>query len=424
MRNRPAAAIMEAMGTTLHHETTPGPVPPAPRWRVPPLDTDDRWIGGVASAVAREIGVQPVVIRAAFAVLALAGGWGLVMYAVAWAALAYHTPAHLGPYEPVPKAASSFHRHVAIVMIVLGLLLSLRSLGFIFIDQIVFPVGFLLTGLLIAWSRKQEEGGVSVVVRIGIGLAVAGAGLLTLVLTSLSFVDALQALVVAVAVVGGMALVVAPSLIRIGQDFDLERQERVRADERARLAAHLHDSVLQTLTLIQRNASDPQRTAQIARQQERELRQWLYGKEPPRPGSARLDPALQEVANRVEQHHGVKVEVVTVGDNRDLDPAAIEALVAATQEAVTNAAKHAGVSKIDVFAERRPDGIEVFVRDAGIGFDQDLIGDDRQGIRSSIIDRMERHGGRAAIHSTPGAGTEVELIQPLEPERPDQGGPS
>ena len=403
------------MGTTL----SPGPR----RWQVPPLDGDDRWVGGVAAALANELGVQPLVIRASFAILALSGGSGLILYAGAWAGLAYLSSGRLAPYRPQPKAASSFHRHLAIGMIVLGLILGLRALGLGFIDEVVFPVGFLLTGVLIAWSRQREEGGVSAVLRIAIGLVVAGAGMSAVVLSSLSFIDAIQLAVVAVALIGGMALVIAPSLIRIGQDFDVERQERVRADERARMAAHLHDSVLQTLTLIQRNADDPKRTAQIARQQERELRQWLYGKEPERPGSTRLDPALQEMANRVERHHGVKVEVVTVGDTEDLDPESIEGLVAATQEAVTNAAKHAGVPKVDVFAERRPGVIEVFVRDAGIGFDPNSIDADRQGIRASIIDRMERHGGQVAIHSELGHGTEVELTQPL-PETAPSGGPT
>jgi len=393
------------MGTTL----SPGPS----RWQIPPLDTDDRWVGGAAAALAAELGVQPLIIRASFAILALAGGWGLILYAATWAALAYLSPGRLAPYRPAVKAASSFHRHLTIGMIVLGLILGLRSFGVGFIDQVVFPVGFLFLGVLIAWSRQQEEGGVSAVVRVGIGLVVAAAGLAAVVITSVSFLDAIQLLVVAVAVVGGMALVVAPSLIRIGQDFDVERQERVRADERARMAAHLHDSVLQTLTLIQRNADDPKRTAQIARQQERELRQWLYGKEPAQPGRVRLELALQDVANRVERNHEVKVEVVTVGDSEDLDPTTIEGLVAATQEAVTNAAKHAGVATIDVFAERRSDSVEVFIRDAGIGFDPNDIDDDRQGVRASIIDRMERHGGQATIHSEPGQGTEVELIQPL-----------
>ncbi|MEM9566112.1 MAG: ATP-binding protein [Actinomycetota bacterium] len=399
------------MGATL----TPRPG----RWQIPPLEGDDRWVGGVAAAIARELGVEPLVIRFSFALLAIAGGWGLVLYAVAWAVLAYLTPTRLAPYHPEPKAASSFHRHLAIGMIVLGFILGLQTLGIAFINnQVVFAVGFLLTGVLIAWSRQQEEGGISAIVRVGLGLVVAGAGMTAVLLTSLSFLDAIQLLVVAVAVVGGVALVIAPSLIRIGQDFDVERQERVRADERARMAAHLHDSVLQTLTLIQRSADNPQRTAQIARQQERELRQWLYGKGPARAGAVRLEPALQQMANRVEQHHGIKVEVVAVGDNEDLEPDTIEGLVAATQEAVTNAAKHAGVPKVDVFAERRPEAIEVFVRDAGVGFDPSAIDDDRQGIRSSIVDRMERHGGRAAIHSEPGHGTEVELILPL-PDAPE-----
>ncbi len=383
------------------------------RWQLPPLDAEDRWIGGVAAAIATELGVQPLVIRMCFAILALAGGWGLVFYALAWAALGILSPPRLAPYVPVAKATGSFQRHVAIALIVLGLVLGIRALGFGFIDQIVFPVGFVLTGFLIAWSRQNEEGGVSAVVRIVVGVVVAGAGLITVVATSVDFADAIRLLIIAVAVVGGITLVVAPSVVRIGQDFDIERQERVRADERARVAAHLHDSVLQTLTLIQRNANDPQRTALIARQQERELRSWLYGNEPSQPGTTRLEPALQEVATRVEENHGVKVEVVTVGDTHDIEPSAIHGLLGATQEAVTNAAKHAKVNKIDVYAERRPDGIEVFIRDAGVGFDVDVIDEDRQGVRKSIIDRMERHGGGASIHSEPGNGTEVELTQPL-----------
>ncbi|MEM7272380.1 MAG: PspC domain-containing protein [Actinomycetota bacterium] len=397
------------------------------RWQVPPLDADDRWVGGVAAAIAAEIGVQPLIVRISFAILALAGGWGLVLYGLAWVALAFLSPPRLAPYVPVPKAASPLHRHVAVGLIVLGILLGLRSVGFgfgiAFVDQIVFPLGFVMTGLLVAWSHRRDEGGVSAVIRILAGVIIAGGGLVALVATSLRFTDALQLLILALAVVGGTALVVAPSIVRIGQDFDVERQERVRADERARVAAHLHDSVLQTLTLIQRNADDAQQTAQIARQQERELRAWLYGNEPTTPGTTRLEPALQEVAHRVEANHGVKVEVVTVGDSHDLDPLAIHGLVAATQEAVTNAAKHAGVAKIDVFAEHRPDTIEVFVRDAGAGFDLEAIDPDRQGIRNSILDRMERHGGSAYIHSEPGVGTEVELIQPITTTRSDDDTP-
>jgi signal transduction histidine kinase len=176
----------------------------------------------------------------------------------------------------------------------------------------------------------------------------------------------------------------------------------------------LHDSVLQTLTLIQKHADDPKRMAQLARRQERELRSWLYEPTPERPGTVRLGPALESVADAVEHDHGIRVEVVTVGDSTDLNPDSIEALVAATREAVTNAAKHAGVDRVDVFAEARPNAIEVFVRDAGNGFDVNTIPTDRHGIRQSINDRMERHGGSATIFSEAGMGTEVELYLPLK----------
>jgi signal transduction histidine kinase len=388
------------------------------RWQVPPIDRDERWVGGVAAALAAELGVEPLAVRAGFVLLAAAGGWGLVLYAVAWIALMVLNPSsRLAPYAPQPKGASVFRRYLGLGLVVLGLVLLLQASGVGFVDDLAFSVGFVCVGMLIAWSRQREEGGTATAARAVIGLVVAGAGLAMLVTGSLSFFESLQLLVVAVAIVGGATLILAPSLIRVGHAFDTERQERVRADERARMAAHLHDSVLQTLTLIQRNAADPQRTAQIARQQERELRQWLYGKEASSPGAVRLDRALQDMANRVEELHGIQVEVVTVGDTSDLDPAAIEGVVSAAQEAATNAAKHAGVARVDVFAERRndPDGevIEVFVRDAGRGFDPDAVEDDRQGIRASIMERMARHGGSATIHSEPGHGTEVELIQPL-----------
>ena len=175
------------------------------------------------------------------------------------------------------------------------------------------------------------------------------------------------------------------------------------------MAAHLHDSVLQTLALIQKR-SDDVGVVNLARRQERELRTWLFEDKTGRE-SLGFRVTLEAAMAEVEDLHEVPIEVVVVGD-RPAD-AETESILGASREAATNAAKHAGVAKVDVFAERRPGAIEVFVRDAGVGFDPDAIDDDRQGIRASIIERMERYGGRAAIHSEPGQGTEVELIQPL-----------
>ena len=184
-----------------------------------------------------------------------------------------------------------------------------------------------------------------------------------------------------------------------------ERSERARSDERAEMAAHLHDSVLQTLTLIQKRASEPGEVGSLARSQERELRNWLYGAAGLNAES--LAGALEEVCADVEERHRVEVELVTVSD-APLDDS-ILALVSASREAVINAAKFAGVDKVSVYSEVEGMDVRVFIRDRGIGFDPTAIDGDRQGVRESIIGRMQRHGGQAAIRSTPDTGTEIEL---------------
>jgi signal transduction histidine kinase/phage shock protein PspC (stress-responsive transcriptional regulator) len=396
--------------------TSSVPLAPSRRWQLPRIDPSDRWIGGVAAAIAREIGVQPSIIRVSFAVLALAGGWGLVFYATSWVVLAVAQPRQMSPYRPAPKAANSTHRHVAVVMIVLGLLLMLRNLSVVgFSDPIVFPAGFVVIGFLIAWTRHKPEAGISAVARIVAGVIVGVGGMMAYIFVSVELIDAVLVLLVAIAVVSGVGLVAAPSLARIGNDLDTERQNRVRADERARMAAHLHDSVLQTLALIQRHAEDPVTTTQLARQQERELRHWLYDapKAGATPGTVRLSAALDEMAAEVDSAHGVDVKVITVGDNTDLPAGSLDELVAAAREAAVNAAKHSGTKRVDVFAERHADRIEVFVRDTGCGFDPDQTGVDRRGIAESIVGRMERAGGAATIHAAPGTGTEVELVAPI-----------
>ena len=214
-----------------------------------------------------------------------------------------------------------------------------------------------------------------------------------------------------IAVVVVLGVIFAPWVLRLVRSLTEERSERIRSQERAEVAAHLHDSVLQTLALVQRS-DDPREVAALARRQERELRAWLAGR--PAPGqAARLAPALEAAAADVEENHGVPVEVVVVGD-RELDPA-VEAVVAAAREAMTNAAKFGGGSTVDVYAESTPAALQVFVRDRGPGFDPAAVPADRRGVRESIVGRMERHGGRARISSSPDGGTEVELV--LEAER-------
>ena len=210
---------------------------------------------------------------------------------------------------------------------------------------------------------------------------------------------------VVVVLVAG-ALILAPWWIRLVRGLADERAERIRSQERAELAAHLHDSVLQTLALMQRRAENPREVAGLARRQERELRAWLNGGRPLGERGT-LAAALELAAAEVEEDHGVAVDVVTVGDC-PLDPGA-EALVAATREAVVNAAKFAGPEPVSVYAEVGEERVEVFVRDRGPGFDPDAVPEDRRGVRESIVGRMRRHGGDAVVHTGVGAGTEVEL---------------
>jgi signal transduction histidine kinase len=214
----------------------------------------------------------------------------------------------------------------------------------------------------------------------------------------------------------GLGLVISPWVRSLIEDLAAERGERVRTEERADMAAHLHDSVLQTLALIQKNAGDSAAVARLARSQERDLRSWLYAGE--RADETTVASALRRMAAEVEDAHGVTVDVVTVGDRElteDLRP-----IVSAAREAVTNAAKHAGVPQVDVYAEIADQQTEVFVRDRGTGFDTSVAASaerpgHRFGIRHSIIDRMARHGGSADIRSTPGEGTEVRLSLAQKP---------
>lgn len=181
------------------------------------------------------------------------------------------------------------------------------------------------------------------------------------------------------------------------------------------MAAHLHDSVLQTLALIQKSAQDPPAVARLARAQERDLRSWLYDEAPAAETS--VAGALRALAAAIEDDHGIAVDVVTVGDVSVSEE--VRPLIEATGEALTNAAKHAGVPRVDVFAESTSDQVEVFVRDRGAGFDLDAVAEDRLGVRRSIMDRMDRHGGTVRIRSAPGEGTDVRLTLPLEESRHD-----
>ena len=315
------------------------------------------------------------------------------------------------------------------------MLLAFRGLGLWFSDAIVWPLVLITTGGVLIWRqslgddrgapadtrprpstaapappRDQRETARTAAVafsRTGVGVAlVIAAGFAFLQATG-ALGAARDVLLAVIAVIVVLGVIFAPWIARLARSLASERAERIRSQERAEMAAHLHDSVLQTLALVQRRAAEPQEVAALARSQERELRAWLAGR--PAPGqAARLAAALEGAAAEVEERHGVPVEVVAVGD-APLDPKA-EAVVAAAREAMTNAAKFGGGSTVDVYAESTDERIEVFVRDRGPGFVPAEVPADRRGVRESIVGRMDRHGGRARITSAPGSGTEVELV--------------
>jgi signal transduction histidine kinase len=214
-------------------------------------------------------------------------------------------------------------------------------------------------------------------------------------------------------VAGALLLIGGPWVWRLALERDAERTARIRSEERSDMAARVHDSVLQTLALIQRHASEPRRVASLARRQERELRGWLYADRPLGEEAATLVAALSTAAADVEDLHGVRVELASAGDC-PLDPA-VDALVLAAREAMTNAAKFAGVEEIDVYAEITEEAVSVFVRDRGAGFDRAAVPLDRRGLVESIEGRMARAGGRATVVTAPAEGTEVELHLPRRP---------
>lgn len=255
-------------------------------------------------------------------------------------------------------------------------------------------------------SGRSREQRLLDLYRGGFGVAlVIGAALLFL-----SQIDALgaarDAAFTAVVAIFALVLILAPFAWRLGRDLTEERSERIRSQERAEMAAHLHDSVLQTLTLMQKRADDPREVGSLARRQERELRDWLDG-DRDSASAGGFAAAVRAAAEEIEDAHLVRIEVVTVGD-RPMD-AAGSAVVGAAREALTNAAKFAADAPISVYAEADDKGIEVFVRDRGPGFDPEDVPADRRGVRESIVGRMRRHGGDATISTVPGAGTEIAL---------------
>jgi signal transduction histidine kinase len=342
---------------------------------------DGRVLAGVCAGIAQALAVDVTLVRVVFALLALAGGAGIVLYFAVWA-----------------WSKSEREWWTILLLLVSGSLL-LNAVGVS--DRAILGIVLVAAGLALAW---RKGGGLRPDAPLSYGgLALAGFGAVVL----LEEGSAPTRVLAPGAVAGALLLLCGPWLWRLALERDAERSARIRTEERADVAARVHDSVLQTLVLIQRHASEPRRVASLARRQERELRGWLYADQPLGDDGSSLVAALSAAAADVEELHGVRVEIATSGDAPPDN-----ALVLAAREAMTNAAKFAGVEEIDVYADVSEAEIAVFVRDRGVGFDPTSVPEDRQGIRESIRGRLERAGGSATVTSRPGGGTEVELRLP------------
>jgi signal transduction histidine kinase len=413
------------------HVPTTRALPPPP-----PAPPGDRVVAGVAAGLGARLAVDPMLVRIAFVVLALAGGVGVLAYGALWAFT------DLGAERPAAGAAArSVQQAVALGLIVLGVLLLLRRAGLWFGDALVWPVALGGLGSAILWARSDEDdrsrwtratarlprgpvaaasAGAASPVRLIVGTLLVAGG----VMGFLAANDGLRALsdlgLAVLAAGGGIVLLFGPWLYRLVEELGAERRERIRHEERAELAAHLHDSVLQTLALIQRSSDQPRRMVALARRQERELRSWLYGQQDAATPTTLTD-AVEDIAEEVEATHDLSVEVVVVGD-APLDDR-LRSLLAATREACVNAGKHAGVDEVSVYVEVEPQTVTAFVRDRGKGFDPATVPPDRRGLRESIRGRLERQGGHARVWSEAGAGTEIELCVPRAPTPPPQDRP-
>ena len=394
---------------------------------LPDPAADEPLLTGTSVEVARRLGVSPLAARTAFAVTTFASGLGIVAYLLCWAVLV-RAPAvreheeGAAPPSATPKAATNDPwRTVGLGLLVVAVMVTAIGSGWAR-ASLVWPAVLVGAGVVIAWAAPSTALGRDALRQV-CGAVLVLSGLLVLVADRLSWSLLVDGAVTGVVVLVGIVLVLGPWVLRTGRATAEERRVRVRAEEREAVAAHLHDSVLQTLTLIQKRATDPSAdprvVAALARRQERELRRWLYGRTDGWAPQSRLRDALDVTVADVEDLHGVTVEAVVVGDVA-VDER-IVALVAAAREALVNAAKFSGQRDISLFAEAAPREITIFVRDRGVGFDPERVPADRRGIRDSIVGRMARIGGRAAVRSAPGTGVEVELVLPVDDHEAARG---
>ncbi|MET3367860.1 UNVERIFIED_CONTAM: signal transduction histidine kinase/phage shock protein PspC (stress-responsive transcriptional regulator) [Jeotgalibacillus campisalis] len=419
----PAVSLAPASGATGPSAATTYDAGPSPTVAgAPPASGSVTGNGSVLG----NAGARPVAEPAAFGSAASPGdGAGSRNWAGSWDEATNGTGSTLWSWFTFRKIQYGKEILLGAALLLVAAILIARQFGVDVPLGTLIPAAAILGGAAIAWMQLDETRRAGLVdktkadqaggwTRLAAGLALVVAGVLVMVSGSGSWEQTWLALLASIAVLGGVALVLLPWGLKFWKDLETERAGRVRETERAEIAAHLHDSVLQTLALIQRRAGSEQDVIRLARAQERELRSWLFSD--PAKESGLLADRIKAVAAEVEDSHGHAVEVVTVGDTDMTDRH--EALVQAAREAMLNAARHGG-GTVSVYLESTAGSTEIFIKDRGPGFDPDAVPDDRLGVKESIIGRMKRHGGTAVINSS-SDGTEVRLGLPsISPDASD-----
>lgn len=377
------------------------------------------WMGGVCSGLAVHLGAPVLLLRFLIALLSVVGV-GIVVYLWLWVTVPEDSPEVTGSGTLSPGLVRLSEERAAQVsrnrLIATGVAFLVAAAVFVLLNasgtidwRDLGAIVSIVVGIALVWSQSRQVRNWRSIRFIGAVLG--GIGLLSLGVVMVASRDnppiiLLRGGLIGAALVAGILFALVPMWLRTTKELSESEAQRVRESERADIAAHLHDSVLQTLTLIRKRADEPETVARLARSQERELRAWLYT-DRPAPGTSVAD-AFTDLAGEVEDRHGVAVDVVCVGDRSpDRDT---EVIVAATREALSNAVRH-GAPPVSLYVEAGDQRLEVFVRDHGPGFELDAIADDRHGVRESIIGRMERHGGSARVRRM-ATGTEVALSLP------------
>lgn len=393
-----------------------------------------RAVAGVAGGLADHLGMSVLWVRVAFALLAAFGGAGVMAYGLLWV----FVPQTRVEKQQAEVSVKEKQQARGLLAMGIGLAVGVGALSGMLNGWVASGIVVTLVGAALVWREADEQqrrrwkgsgmvgavvgqGGRSTLYRILTGAVLVLTGIAVFLARSVNLDQAQFALLAVVAALGGVAVLTVPFWLRLVRDLGEERKERIRTEERAELAAHLHDSVLQTLALIQKQAEAPREVLRLARGQERQLRGWLYG--PSGYGGGRpdgtqagpevLSEAIARACGEVEDTFAIKVQHVVVGDC-PLDER-LTGLVYAAREATVNAAKHAGVGEVSVYAEVEADSVEIFVRDRGKGFDPNMVPEDRHGLADSIRGRMERNGGELRLRTGPGEGTEVHLRMPRTP---------